>query len=115
LPIALTPPGRRLILFSAGIFLFPRRRLSISFAKLIDTNVSPVYEAASFASSLPKANVCRVTTWSALENVTELCDMTRFIQTLDMCAFRANVTRLLAAENLNTTIFNLFLRRLLLF
>jgi hypothetical protein len=41
-------------------------------------------------------NVCRVTTWPALENVTELCDMTRFIQTLDMCPFRANVTRLLA-------------------
>jgi hypothetical protein len=40
-------------------------------------------------------NVCRVTTWPALENVTELCDMTRFLQTLDMCAFRANVTRLL--------------------
>jgi hypothetical protein len=30
-----------------------------------------------------------------LENVTELGDMTRFLQTLDMCAFRANVTRLL--------------------
>jgi hypothetical protein len=34
-------------------------------------------------------------TWPALENVTDLCDMTRFIQTLDMCAFRAKVTRLL--------------------
>jgi hypothetical protein len=36
-------------------------------------------------SGLFPTNVCRVTTWPALENVTELCDMTRFLQTLDMC------------------------------
>jgi hypothetical protein len=40
-------------------------------------------------------NVCRVRMWPAIENVTELSDMTRFLQTLDMCAFRANITRLL--------------------
>jgi hypothetical protein len=40
--------------------------------------------------------VRRVTTWPAFENVTELCDMTRLLQTMDMCAYRANVSRLLA-------------------
>jgi hypothetical protein len=46
-------------------------------------------------SGLFPTNACRVTTWPALENVTERSDMTRFLQTLDMCAFRANVTRLI--------------------
>ena len=33
--------------------------------------------------------------------------MTRFLQTLDMCAFRANVTRLLGALSRNATIFQI--------
>jgi hypothetical protein len=57
------------------------------------------------------ANVRGVTTWSALGNVTELCDKTRLLQTLDMCLLRANVTPLLAAVNLNGTLAYLFRRR----
>jgi hypothetical protein len=45
----------------------------------------------------------QIAAWPALINVTELAaealeasDMTRFLQTLDMCPLRANVTRLLS-------------------
>jgi hypothetical protein len=72
---------------------------------------NPLFPRASLLG-VPKLpnNVCRVTTWPALENVTKLCDMTRFIQTLDMCAFRANVTRLLAVCKLARYFNDLFRR-----
>jgi hypothetical protein len=65
--------------------------------------ISLIYISSSSCREAALFNVRRVTMWPALENVTELCEMTRFLQTLDMCAFRANVTRLLAAENLNAS------------
>ena len=93
-------------------------------ARRIVPSPPPLYLSCLVSFSFPRAalwgdqienNECRVTTWPALENVTELCDMTRFLQTLDVCAFRANVTRLLGALSRNATIFQILVCADLLF
>jgi hypothetical protein len=51
--------------------------------------------------------------WPAIENVTERSDMTRFLQTLDMCPIGLYVTRLLGARKL-ARYFSIYSRRVLL-
>jgi hypothetical protein len=79
--------------FINNTFLFFALLIKNRFAR--PSSNSFLFRAAFFRGDQIANNVCGVTTWPALANVTELCDITHLLQTLGMCPLRANVTPLL--------------------